>query len=275
MFKHKEILPFSLMSGLAAVLTLIAAISGLLVPGFYEPFMPTTALLAGAYGQDLIALPVALLLLTAILLTGRGSVRALLVWVGCLGYLIYAYLLWSFDAVYTVLFPAYVAILSLSLFSLIGLLGRLDAPTFRTHVAGGIPTRSTAVVVALPAFMAPPWLAFLVQGVMAGQPATINTVLVLDLAFVIPAGIVTAVLLWRRRTWGFIFSGIFLVWMIAMSSALVVSTLWGATLGAPIDPVLPVYALMSILGSVALLRHLRHITAAPTAHASTAMVGAD
>lgn len=275
MFKHTEILPLSLISGLAAILTLVAASSGLLVRGFYEPFMGTTSLLAGAYGQDLTALPVALLLLAAIFLSGRGSVRALLVWVGCLSYLIYAYLLWSFEAVYTVLFPAYVAILSLSLFSLIGLLGRLDATSFRRYVSDAVPARSTAIVVALPAFMAPPWLIFLLQGVVAGQPVSINTVLVLDLAFVIPASIVTALLLWRRRTWGFIFAGIFLVWMITMSTALVVSTLWGATLGAPIDPVLPVYALMAILGSVALVRHLRHITVTPAEQASAALAGAD
>jgi hypothetical protein len=133
------------------------------------------------------------------------------VWAGCLGYLIYGYLLWSFEAIYTDLFPVYIAILSLSLFSLVALLGQLEPGSFRRYVSADMPVRTTAVVLALPALMAPPWLSFLMQGVATGAPASINSVLVIDLSFIIPASIATAVLVWWRRTWGFIFGGIMLV----------------------------------------------------------------
>lgn len=259
MLNKKVLRTVSILSSLAAVLTLIAAAAGLLAPGFYEPFMPDRAMLVGAYAQDLIALVAAGLMLAAILFTWRGSVRAPLIWVGCLGYLIYAYLLWSFDAVYTPLFPAYIAILSLSLFSTIGLLGQLDAQSFARFIDDDMPARSTAVVLALPVLMAPPWLMFLFQGTVAGEPAAINSVLVIDLGFIIPASLVTAVLVWRRRTWGYIFAGAMLVKMITMSGTLLISTAWGAALGAAVDPVWPVYLAMVLLGSAALVRYLQRI----------------
>lgn len=258
MFTKKALKPLVITSSLTAVLTVISALAGLLVPGFYEPFI-STSLLVGAYAQDLVSVLVAGILMAAILLTWRGSVRAFLVWAGCLVYLIYAYALYSFDAIYTVFLPAYIAILSLSLFALIGLLGQLDIVAFRRQVAEHLRVRLTAVVLALPALMAPPWLAFLVQGVQAGESAAIHSVLVLDLGFVIPASLVTAVFLWRQHRWGFVFAGMLLVKMVTMSSTLVISTVWGAALGSATDPVWPLYAVMLLVGAAALVHFWRHI----------------
>ncbi len=275
MFTRATLKPLTLLSGLAAVLTLIAGSAGLFSPGIYEPFMPTTALLVGGYAQDLVSLVVAGLLLAATTLTWRGSVRAVLVWAGCLGYLIYAYLLWSFDAVYTVLFPAYIAILSLSLFSLVALLGQIDAGSFRRYVSADMPVRSTAIVLALPALMAPAWLSFLMQGVAIGAPASINSVLVIDLSFIIPASIAIAILVWRRRTWGFILGGIMLVKMVMMSTTLTVSSLWVYTVGSVIDPVWPLYLAMALLGSVTLVRYFQHVGRADMAVTTMDIVLAD
>lgn len=266
MFTQKVLKPLVVSSGLTAVLAFISALAGLLVPGFYEPFVPTTELLVGAYAQDMVSVLVAGILMVAILFTWRGSVRTFLVWAGCLVYLIYAYALWSFDAIYTVFLPAYVAILSLSVFSLIGLLGQLDVAAFRRHVDERLRVRLTAVVLALPALMAPPWLVFLVQGVLAGESVSIHSVLVLDLGFVIPASMMTAVLLWQRHKWGFVFAGTLLVKMVTMSSTLVVSTVWGAALGLSTDPVWPLYTVMLLVGAAALVHFWRQIGRPAEAH---------
>lgn len=274
MYTRQAILPFAVLSALAAVLTFIAAGAGLFVAGFYEPVLASTTLRAGAYGQDLLALVAAALILAAIALTWRGSARAVMVWAGALGYLIYGYLLYAFDAVYTPLYLVYIAILGLSLYSLIGLLARLDAGAFREHVRASFPARSTAAVLAIPILFIPPWLAFILEGMAQGQSVTINSVLVIDLAFLIPACLLSAVLVWRRRTWGYVFAGPLLVQITTLGLSLSIATVWGVSLGAPQDPLLPVYAVMAVVGVVAIVRYLRHIgraaeTAPPVVTAAT------
>jgi len=252
-----------ILSALTGLLVLAAASGGLLLPGFYEPFMPTPALLYGGYGQDLMALLVAVLLLLAIPRAVRGSTRAFVFWCGSLGFFIYAYFLWSFEAIYTAMFPIYLLIAALSLYTFIGLLGGLDVDHFRRRFLPGMPVRGMALVLVLPALMAPPWLAFVLQGITAGEPATINTVLVLDLAIIIPGAVWTSISLWRQRSWGYLFAGIFLVKMLTMSGSLVISTLWAVSRGAPVDPVLPLYVVMTLLGGWMLRVYLRQIKPAP------------
>jgi hypothetical protein len=264
--------PLAVLSLLAALLTILSSAAGLLIGGFYEPVKETTLLLVGSYAQDAVAIVVALLLLGAVRHAWRGSVRAVLLWAGCLGYFIYGYLLYTFDAAYTPLFPAYVAILGLSIFSLAGLLGGLDSQAIARRVSGGVPARALALVLAVPAAMVPPWIAFLIQGTMAGEPAGINSVLVIDLSFVIPASLLSAYLLWRRRAWGFVFAGPMLVKMTTMGGALTLSALWAATRDVPLDPVLPVYAFMAVVGGAALVTYLRHVgVAAPTSFEQPAL----
>lgn len=259
MLTCKQIAPFALLSTLAALLTFIAAASGLFIPGFYS--LPTPSLTIGAYAQDVIALPVAAILLAAIYCAWQGSLRALLVWTGCLGYLIYGYLLYCFDEVLTPLYPAYIAILGLSLYSMIGLLGQLDAEAFHQRIAAGMPARLIAVVLAIPLILIPPWLSFVMASAAGRQVIGILSVTVIDLSFVIPAYLLTAVLVWRRKIWGFVFAGVLLVKVTTMGVSLTIGTLWiYFALGTPIDWIqLPVYVAFAFMGGVTAVRYLRHI----------------
>lgn len=263
MLTARQLRPVTILSTVAALLALVVAAGGLLVDGLYEPFMPTTLLQVGAQAQDLVTVIVAATLLATISRARQGSLRALILWPGWLLYLLYGYLLWSFDAVYTLFFPAYLGIVSLCAFSLIYLLGSLAPDAFRTHLSEGMPRRAIAAVLAIPALMVPPWLVFAVQGAMTGEPASINTVLVLDLGFLIPACVLTAVLVWRGRPRGFIFAGPLLVKMVTTGGALVISSVWGSLEGVPLDPVLPVYAFMVLAGGAALATYMRHIAGEP------------
>jgi hypothetical protein len=235
-FTHKKLMPYALLSGIAAFLTLIAAASGLLVPNFYS--FPTANLLIGSYAQDLIALVVAALLLAAVVLTWRGSVRAVMVWAGCLGYLIYGYILYTFNYTLTSLYPVYIAILGLSLFSIIGLLGTLDIGAFQRSLTEGLPTRLVAVVLAIPVLLIPPWIALVMQAVATQQANPLLAVNVIDLSFVIPACLVSAVLVWRKQAWGLVFAGVLLIQ-------------------------LPVYIAFALLGGGSLVSYLRHIVNSP------------
>ncbi len=73
-----------------------------------------------AKGQDianLISIPI---FLAAVIFAARGSVRGLMVWLGKLLFLIYAFIIYTFDVHYNSLFLAYVAVLSISFYAFFG-----------------------------------------------------------------------------------------------------------------------------------------------------------
>ncbi|MBE2267992.1 MAG: hypothetical protein IAE80_07145, partial [Anaerolinea sp.] len=124
-----------------------------------------------------------------------------------------------------------------------------------------MPARLIAIVLAIPAILLPPWIAFLTDPVMRTQPNAIVTVNVIDLSFVIPACLVTAYLVWRRQTWGFAFAGVLLVKLFTMGLSLIIATFWAyfAT-NTPIDTFqTPIYAAFMIAGGYAALRYLSSI----------------
>jgi hypothetical protein len=79
------------------ILLVIAGAVGHFVEDFYHLDSPLLA--AQFIGQDLIALVVTVpVLVFSAILAGRGSPRALLVWLGTLIYLVYTYVIYSFCA---------------------------------------------------------------------------------------------------------------------------------------------------------------------------------
>jgi hypothetical protein len=251
--------PYAILSGITAVLVLIAAPTGLLIPGFYD-VLPSEDLLPGTYAQDLIAIVVALMLLWSIGAALRGSVRGVVVWLGTLGYLIYGYLLFSFDRLWTPLYPAYLAILGLSLFSMIGVLGQIDPKAFRRLIDDKMPARRLASIFAILLILIPQWINFMMRNITTQQPDYFNSVIVIDLSFVIPAALVTAVYLWQRRDWGFVFAGLFLVKISTMGWSLVIGTFWAQSYGTPIDwGQMVVYLFIGTDGTAGMWRYLVHL----------------
>jgi hypothetical protein len=104
-------------SALIGLLLAAAAGIGLLVPGIYRG---NTGFATAAFrGTDLVSLVVAVpALAVSLSLARRGSTRALLVWLGTLAYVGYTYL-YSFAIAWNRLFLVYVALLSLSGFTIV------------------------------------------------------------------------------------------------------------------------------------------------------------
>jgi hypothetical protein len=159
------------------------------------------ALLAGG-------LPV---LIVAMIGTGRGSARSLVVWLGTLGYLIYQAVLLCFATPLNNLFLFYVAYLSLAVWSMVMLLRATDLPAFATRLSDAVPARVTAaaafVIVVLNAGA---WLSKIVPAVLSSRPTSVldgtglltNPVYVQDLAVWLPLLAAAAVACWRRAPWG-------------------------------------------------------------------------
>ena len=169
-------------------------------------------------GQDLITLVVALpALVIGAILALRGSMRGHLVWLGALGYLVYTYLTYTLAIKFNPLFLVYVALLGCSLYALIGGLATTDFATIKAHFSRGTPVKAVSIFLALVAVLfyfkwlsedVPALLAGGVpQGVIDGEAPT-DVVHVLDMAWILPANVLTAIWLWRGRALGYALAGI-------------------------------------------------------------------
>ena len=198
----------------SAALVLVAAVPTFFVDGILTG---TPVMNGSARGTALTMFALALpsLALGMVSSTG-GSLRGRAILVGALAYLVYNATLLVYATPFNALFLGYVALLGLTLWSLVSAL--LDP---RPHLVPGtrLPARGIAafilVVVALNALA---WLRFVVPGLgedppgfLDGTGLTTNPIYVQDLAVWLPAMAIVAVLLWQRRPSGVFLAGAGLV----------------------------------------------------------------
>jgi hypothetical protein len=198
------------LAALTAGLMALAAVVGLVVPGFY-PDYPWAA--QALRGGDLVTLAVATPLLVAALVAAiRGSGRAQLVLAGALGYAVYNYAYIVFGAEFNDLFLVHVAILSLAIWALISLLPRLDVTTLAARFGPRTPARAVATLFGVvAAVLAGLWTYFSLRQAITGDlpagaapPAALHMVYATDLTFFVVPLAVATVLLWRRTRWGYL-----------------------------------------------------------------------
>jgi hypothetical protein len=207
-----------------ALTTVIALIAipthalGLLVPTLYRD---RPVVIPQNLGTDLmtLALAIPVVMVAAIAMRG-GSLRARVVWLGTMGYLVYSYGMYALGVAWNPLFLVYVALFGLSLFGFIAGLVTTDPAAVRAALIGRVSPKLTAgYLIAVAALVGALWLGEEIGAVANGRiPDSViefgtptNIVHVFDLAVVLPAMIVSAVLLLRDRPWGFLLSGVVLV----------------------------------------------------------------
>lgn len=207
--------------GLCAAVALLVVVAA--VPTFFvDGILNGTPVMNGsARGTALTMFALALPVLAVGLVTStRGSVRGRAALIGALGYLTYNATLLVYATPFNELFLAYVALLGLSLWSLVSAL--LD-PLPRLVPGSRLPARSIAAfILTVVALNALAWLRFVVRdlgedppGFLDGTGLTTNPIYVQDLAVWLPALAIVAVLLWQRRPAGVFLAGAGLFfWMI-------------------------------------------------------------
>ncbi len=194
-----------------ALVAIIGNVIALTVPAIYAPLRP--AFYAQAIAQDVadLALVAPAWLILAVLAL-RGSLRAYLLWLGVLTFTVYNYMIYTFAVPFGALFPLWVIVLGLALWSLLGALATADHAAiqrlYKSLTAVRVTAWSLMVVGGLFALL---WLSEDVPALFSGRsPQSLqdmgvptNPVHVLDLAFFLPAAFVTGVWLLRRRSVAF------------------------------------------------------------------------
>jgi hypothetical protein len=188
------------LSDAVAVLTFAAVAAALLLPDLY--IAVADYLRPGAWSQDTMSALAALGLLVVNGRLRKDWEKGWLIWAGLIGYLIYAYALYSFDRVMNPAYPVYLMILSLSVCAALLFLRAVDPMALRVG-SRPPPRRAVAglfglLVVVFTAL----WLTQLMPAMRARQPLAGQTIFVLDLAFALPITALTAWLLWRASPAG-------------------------------------------------------------------------
>ena len=182
----------------------------------------TSVLFDQATAQDVVTLlPVAPLLAFLAVSARRGSLSAFLCLPGLPAFTVYNYAIYAFSIHFGPLFLVWVAILGLSIFTLVGALATADMPAIKQRFAGRAMPRPAwfLIVVAVPFVLL--WLSEIVPSLLAGDPSRsardwnvpTNPVHVLDLAFFLPAAVTSGILLLRRRPLGYATAAGQLVWI--------------------------------------------------------------
>ena len=198
------------LTGAIAVLMVVASAAGLLVDGLYRdgPWA-REALRGGDLTMIAVAAPV---LIASMLLARQGSLAAQAVWLGALAYSLYNYAYYVFGATFNAIFVLHIALFSLSIAALVLAVANIDmgaiATRFRdvrsARVIGGFLAVVGIGLGGLWLFMA---IRFAVTGeLMADLPADgIHLVFAIDTSLLVPALVISGILLWRRTPRGYVF----------------------------------------------------------------------
>jgi hypothetical protein len=203
-------------------------------------------------------------------LVRRGVTVAVIGWLGALGSIAYQSVLFLFGTPFNAFFFLYVAMLSLSIWALVALVARMPIARLAEEIGARAPVRLVAGYLLLnAALFLGLWLQATVPAVLsAGPPAfldgtgmTTGPVQILDLGFTLPLMTLGAVLLLRRRPWGYVLTGTLLV-MLAIETASIGVDQWFGHAADPASPVAsaamtPIFAALTALGLAVLALFLR------------------
>ena len=213
----------------AGLLMAAASAAGIFIPAVYG--RETASWSAQGAGQDVVNLfVIAPALLVSLFYVSKDSLPASLVWLGLLIYMIYSYVLYAFFVHFNTWFLVYVAVLSTSFWALVGAVSSVNLDRLSRVVNRD--RRYTAQALYLMAsglLFAALWLSDIVPALASGTtpPAIVevglpvNPIHVLDLAFILPAMIVTSILLWRRNIIGLLFAVPLMTVAAAMGAAII------------------------------------------------------
>ena len=194
----------------------------------------TVFIAASSRATDVVTLLLGVpLLVFAVVLSRRSSLRAALLFAGVLGYFLYVYASRSLGNAYNGLFPVYIALFSASLFAFILAVTSINFGALASRLNVERPRRGLAAfLLASAAVTAVVWLAPLFAAIARGEaPKYLDTYAttvtdVLDLGVLVPTLVVAAALILRRAALGYFLAGVLLVLLLFVAATIVLGTVF-------------------------------------------------
>jgi hypothetical protein len=256
---------------LSGALALVAAGSSLLTFLVTGVLRGTAVMNGSARGTALVVLLVGVPVLAGSMwLASRGSAAAVLTWLGAAAYLLYNSLMFAFATPFNRLFLLYLAMLSLSAWSIAGIVWQAGVRALGRRFSPRVPVRGIACYVwVIVGLNSAAWLTRIGPALAHGGPPaflrgtglTTNVVYVQDLAWWLPLMAVAGAWLWGRRPPGFLIAGAGLVMWVIESLTIAIDQ-WYGHAADPASPVasaalVPAFAALALIGLVPVYYLLR------------------
>jgi hypothetical protein len=222
------------LAGLSAALAVVAGF----IPGVYRD---TPSLIAQSHGQDLATLCVGLpVLFTGLRASAAGDARGRLLAQGALGYLLYTYVTYAFDAMLNPVTILYIAVVGCATWAFVFWHLQMEVPQ-----ASRLPRRTTAAFLfGLVVVFGTLWLSQMATAAITGvRPEALveagwptSPIYVLDLAFVLPLCTGASVRLLRNQTVNALVVPV-LVFVALLALGIVSISLSAFAAGQPLDAI--------------------------------------
>jgi hypothetical protein len=273
--------PIVLLSGLIALLALVATLVGLFwqdggdqfsfrtvhgeaVRMFGQGIYGYDTLFQGAInrGTDAVTLILGIPLLAGtVLLYRRGSLKGALLLSSVLAFFLYVYTNMAFGAAYNNLYLVYVGLFAASLFAFVRLAAAISREALAFHLLPGAPRRALALFMfASGAVTLVVWLSDVLGALVQGQPPahldsyTTMVTYALDLGIITPACFLTGTLLLKRNPLGYLLTFPLFGILVLLVPTIVAQTISQAAAGVSLTPgeVIGPVAGFAVLGVVAI-----------------------
>jgi hypothetical protein len=255
------------------ILLAIAAGYGVFIDSLYRD---TPSLVAQAIGQDTITLVIAIpALVIGAFLTSRGSLRARLIWLGVLVYVAYTYASYAFGIRFNPLFLIYIALLGCSTYALIGGLVTTDWTSVKAGFTERTPVRAVSIfLMVIAGIFYLMWLSEALPASLSGIPpqsvtedgTPTNVIHVLDMAWLLPALVITAVSLWRKQPIGYALAAALLANLVFLALAILAMVMFQARGGEPVViPLVVIFVALFAVSTGMLIWYLRGLKPAVAA----------
>ncbi len=196
------------LSTIVVVLSAATSLIGLLFPVVYRGNWGGMSLANDGITLVIVVPTLAL----AIIYSARGSLRARLLWLGALFYMLYNYAFYIFGISVTKLYVPWIAIFALSAVSVTLIMLNVDVEAIGRAFSPRTPGRWIAAYLAFAGVMISflwisQWLKFVFTGHVPevnGSQDAYHVIAAVDLAFAVPMLISSAWLLFRRHPWGYV-----------------------------------------------------------------------
>jgi hypothetical protein len=230
-----------------------------------------------ARGTALVVAAVAVpVLLAAMWSTNRGSLRAIVIWLGAACYLLYNAIMFLFATPYNRFFLAYVAMFALALWAIGTVLVQTDVTGLARNVTGRLPVHGIAIYAWTVALLnALVWLRTIIPTLTAEHPGAFllgsgfstHPVYIQDLAVWIPLIAVAAAWMWRGLPWGYLITATILTLWVLEALGIAVDQWFGSQADSSTDfasaTMSPAFLAWAIIGLIPVGLALRPLRRGP------------
>lgn len=226
------------------------------------------SVVAQGKASDLVTLALGVpFLLISLFFANKSSFRGRLLLTGTLGYFLYTYISYSFLWTYNPLFIVYVMLMSASLFAFILCMCSFDLKNISSYFKEKLPVKFLGGFQIFLAFVIGMlWLGKIAPTIFSGavpiglEHYTTLVIQAMDLGFVVPAAVLSGILLIKRKPLGYLLSSVIIIKGITMltsiTTMIINQMLNGVTIGIVELIMFPLFNLITIICFWLLLKNV-------------------